>query len=170
MPSPCEILLNHTSYRPGHQPTHVDLDQVRDYLITQKSKQKFYYDKRHNAKLLNDIEPGQEVLFLSPLDHKSYIEGTVVSQAQEPRSYILEAQGHRYRRNRQQIHPITTHIDSPFTRPYADTITTHTVPTISEPSHSVITQQMHTIPVITRPLLQTPPKCIQSEKIPHKPP
>ena len=93
LPSPHEILLNCTSYRHRHQPTHVDLDQVRDYLITKKSKQKFHYDKRHNAKLLNDLEPGQEVLFLSPIDHKSYIEGTVVSQVQEPRSYILEAQG-----------------------------------------------------------------------------
>ena len=53
--------------------------------------------KRHNARLLNDLEPGQEVLVLSPIDHKSCIEDTVVSQAQEPRSYILEAQGHRYR-------------------------------------------------------------------------
>ena len=171
LPSPCEILMNCTSYKPGHQPTHVDLDQVRDYLITQKSKQKFYYSKRHKAKPLNDLEPGQEVLFLSPVDHKSYIEGTVVSQAQEPRSYMLEAQGHRYRWNRQQICPITTHIDSPFTRPCADTTPQpHTIPTIPGPPHSVITQQMHTIPVITRPLPQTQPKCIQSKKTPHKSP
>ena len=96
LPSPHEIPLNCTSYRPRHQPTHVDLDQVRDYLITKKSKQKFYYDKKHNARLLNDLDPVQEVLFLSLIDHKSYIEGTVVCQAQEPRSYILEAQGRRY--------------------------------------------------------------------------
>ena len=75
----------------------------------------------HNARLLHDLEPGQEVLVLSPIDHKSYIEGTVVSQAQEPRSYILESQGCRYRWNRQHICPITTHIESPFTRPCTDT-------------------------------------------------
>ena len=123
----------------------------------------------HNTKLLNDLEPGQEVLFLIPVDHKSYIEDTVVSQAQEPRSYILEAQGHRYRQNRQHIHPITTHIDSPFTRPCTDTTPqSHTIPTTSGPSHSVITQQMHTIPIITRPLPQTQPKFIQSKKILHQ--
>ena len=67
--------------------------------------------------------------------------------------------------------PITTHIDSPFTRPCADTTPqSHTIPTISGPSHSVITEQMHTIPVITRPLPQTQTRCIQSEKIPHKTP
>ena len=171
LPSLHEILMNRTSYRPRHQPTHVDLDQVRDYLITQKSKQKFYYDKRHNAKLLNNLEPGQEVLFLSPIDHKPYIEGTVVNQAQEPRSYILEAQGCRYRQNRQHICPITTHIDSPFTRPCVDTTPqSHTIPTIPGPSHPATTQQMHTIPVITRPLPQTQPKCIQSKKIPHNSP
>ena len=90
LPSPHELLMNCTSYRPRHEPTHVDLDQVRDYLITQNSKQKFHYDKRHKVKQLNDLEQGQDILFLSPINHKSYSEGTVVSQAQEPRSYILE--------------------------------------------------------------------------------
>ena len=41
LPSPHKILMNRTSYRPGHQPTHVDLDQVRDYLITQSPNKSF---------------------------------------------------------------------------------------------------------------------------------
>ena len=82
---------------------------------------------------------------------------------------MLEAQGCRYRHNRQHICPITTHTDSPFTRPCADTTPqSHTVPTISGPSQSDTTPQIHTIPVITGPLPQAQPKCIQSKKIPHK--
>ena len=132
----------------------------------------FYYDKRHKARLLEDLEPGQEVLFLSSTDHMSYKEGTIISQAQEQRSYILETQGNRYRCNRQHTHPINTHIDSPFTRLCTETaLQTHTTPTISGPSPSDTTEQRHTIPVITRPLPQIKPKFIQSKKIlPQNPP
>ena len=49
LPSPHEILLNHTSHRPGMRLTSVDLEQVRDYLITKKAQQKVHYDKRHRA-------------------------------------------------------------------------------------------------------------------------
>ena len=84
---------------------------------------------------LDDLVPGQDVLFLSPANQTSYLEGTVIGQAQMPRSYLIEAQGCRYRCNRQHICPINTHIDSPFSRPYTDTTTqTHTIPVISGPS------------------------------------
>ena len=49
LPSPHEILLNHTNYRPGMPLTPVDLEQVRDYLMTKKAQQKDHYDKRHRA-------------------------------------------------------------------------------------------------------------------------
>ena len=38
LPSPHEILLNHTNYRPGKPSTPVDLEPVRDYLITKKAQ------------------------------------------------------------------------------------------------------------------------------------
>ena len=77
-----------------------------------------------------------------------------------PRSYLIEAQGHRYRCNRQHICPTNTHIDSPFSRPYTDTTPqTHTIPVISGPS------------LITRPPLPPKePKFIWSEKIPQPTP
>ena len=53
----------------------------------------------------------------------SYLEGTIVSHANTPRSYIIKAQGHRYRHNRQHIRPINTDPPSPLSRPY-----THTTP------------------------------------------
>ena len=117
LPSPCEILLNCTDPKPGHPPTPINLEQVRDYLITKKSTQKHYYDTRHNTRPLPDLSPGQDVLFLSPVDQMSYLEGTIVSQASTPRSYIIEAQGRRYRHNRQHIKPINTDPPSPLARP-----------------------------------------------------
>ena len=132
--SPCEILLNRTDPKPGHPSTPIDLEQVRDYLITKKSVQKHYYDKRHNTRPLPDLSPRQDVLFLSPVDQTSYLEGTIVSQANTPRSYIIESQGHRYRCNRQHIKPINTDPPSLLARPYMHTAhQSHNNPIISGP-------------------------------------
>ena len=79
LPSPHEILLNCTDPKPGHPATPINLEQVRDYLITKRSAQKHYYDRRHNTRPLPDLSPGQDVLFLSPVDQMSYLEGTIVS-------------------------------------------------------------------------------------------
>ena len=49
LPSPCEI-LNHRDPRPGQPSTPIDLEHIRDYLITKKSTRKHYYDKKHNAR------------------------------------------------------------------------------------------------------------------------
>ena len=91
LPSPHEILLNCTDPKPGHLSTPIDLEQVRDYLITKKSVQKHYYNKRHNTRPLPNLSPSQDVLFLSPVDQMSYLEGTIVSGANTPRSCIIEA-------------------------------------------------------------------------------
>ena len=79
LPSPRKILLNCTDPKPGHPSTPINLEQVRDYLITKKSTQKHYYDTRHNTRPLPDLSPSQDVLFLSPVDQMSYLEGTIVS-------------------------------------------------------------------------------------------
>ena len=86
----------------------------------------------------------------------SYLEGAIVGQAQTPRSYIIAAQGCRYRHKRQNICPINTGIVSPFSEPSTHiTPQTHTNSNISGPSH------------LSRP--PSPPKelhVVQSEKIP----
>ena len=81
MPSPREILHNRTETRPGKPSTPVDMEAVRDYLITKKISQKQYHDKTHNVKPLPDLSQGQEVLFLSPADPNQYIEGTVLAKS-----------------------------------------------------------------------------------------
>ena len=59
--------------------------------------QKHYYNRRHNTRPLPDLSPGQDILFLSPMDQTSY----------------------RY--NRQHIRPINTDPPSPLSRPYMHT-------------------------------------------------
>ena len=52
LPSPREILHNHTKEHPG-QPSHpIDCEQVRNYLLDKKTTQKEYHDKSHNARPL----------------------------------------------------------------------------------------------------------------------
>ena len=151
LPSPCKILLNRTDPKTGHPSTPIDLEQVRDYLITKKSVQKHYYDKRHNTRPLPDVSPRQDVLFLSLADQMSYLEGTIVSQANTPRSYIIEAQGCRYRCNRQHIKPVNTNPPSLLARPFMHAAhQSHNNPIISGPQN-ISTLQIHNNPIISGP-------------------
>ena len=103
LPSPQEILHNCIEACPGKPSTPVDMEAVRDYLITKKNLQKEYHDKTHNAKSLPDLSQDQEVLFLSPADPNQYIEGMVLARAPQPRSYLLESQGKTYCSTHQHI-------------------------------------------------------------------
>ena len=163
---PSQILLNCTDPKPGHPSAPTDLEQVRDYLITKTSVQKHYYDKRHNTRPLPDLSPRQDVLFLSLVDQISYLEGTIVSQANTPRSYIIEAQGHRYRCNRQHIKPMNTDPALPLARPYTHTEhQSHNTPIILGPQESTLTipnthttPQIHNNPIISGPQNITTPQ------------
>ena len=116
LPSPREILHSLTDDRPGKPSRPVHFTQIRNYLISQKGKQKDNHDSRHQAKPLPELQPGQ-VLFLSPVDNKSeYIPGTILSPSSTPRSYKIEANGRIYCRTRQHIctihtiHPLQDHV------------------------------------------------------------
>ena len=109
--SPREILHNRTQNRLG-QPSHpIDFEEVRDYLIVQKSRQKRHYNKRHNIKEWPELNPGQSLLFPSPADVNIYIEGTITGPSTTPHSYIIEAQGRTYHHNREHIRLLN--IDNP---------------------------------------------------------
>ena len=118
LPSSREILHNLTEDRPGKPSQPVNFGQIRNYLISQNGKQKDNHDCRHQAKSLPELQPGQQVLFLSPVNNKSeYIPGTILSPSSTPRSYKIEAKGRIYHHTRQHIHTINT--IQPFTRPCA---------------------------------------------------
>ena len=93
LPSPREILHNHTEECPG-QPSHpIDCEQVRNYLLDKKEIQKKYHDQCHNVKPFPEVIPGQKGLFLSPKEQNQYIKGTVTTKASTPRSYYIKSQG-----------------------------------------------------------------------------
>ena len=99
LPSPREILHNRTQDQTGQPPHPVDFEEVRNYLIPQKSTEKRHYDKRHNIRDLPELHPG-------PADTNIYIEGTITGPSTTPHSYTIEAQGRTYCCNREHIQPL----------------------------------------------------------------
>ena len=90
------------------------------------------------------------------MDQTSYLEGTNGSHASTPRSYIIEAQGCRYRCNRQHIRPINSDSLSPFSRPYI-----HTRP---QSHNTSIISQTQSISGPPQPLSE--PKVVWNSKMP----
>ena len=110
MPLPREILHNRTIQHPSKPSQPIDMERVRNFLLSLKQCQCIQFDKVHGACALSELPPGQEVLFRSPTDDK-YIPGTIVNKATIPHSYIVEAQGKKCRRTREHLKPI--HINLP---------------------------------------------------------
>ena len=80
LPSLQEILHNCIEEHPGKPSQPVDMEAVRNYLITKKTSQKDNHDKAHNVKPLSELIQGQVVLFLSTADPNQYIEGTIITK------------------------------------------------------------------------------------------
>ena len=109
MSYPHEILHNRTFQHPSKP---VDMESVRNYLISHRQSQKTYFDKAHGTHDLIELGPRQEVLFRSPVEDE-YIPRTIVKWAAVPCSYIMEAQGKRYCRTREHLWPIHHNLPNP---------------------------------------------------------
>ena len=92
MPSPSEILQNRTIQCPSKPFTPVNTEHIWNYLLAKKKSQKQYFNRAQNTKEMKQLDPGQEVLFLSPAEH-TYIPSTIAGKASTPQSYHIEAQG-----------------------------------------------------------------------------
>ena len=92
MHSPREILHNRMIQYSGRPSTLINMETGQNHLIAKKKSQKQYFDKVHNVKLLSQLNPNQEVLFLSPADQCSYIPSTNIDKTSTPGSYNIEAQ------------------------------------------------------------------------------
>ena len=57
------------------------------------------------------------MLFLTPCESDTYLEGTITAPVTTPQSYFMEAQERTYHQTQQHICPINSDIPSPFTRP-----------------------------------------------------
>ena len=90
------------------------LEQFRQKDASLKTRQKTDFDRRHSAKTLPDLPPGEHAWLP---DQKA--EGTVVDRAGSPRSYVVETPNGQLRRNRRHLNllPGTLKADAVATSP-----------------------------------------------------
>ena len=77
------------------------LEQFREKDASLKARQKKNFDKRHFAKNLSDLSPGERVWLP---DHR--VEGTVLDKGGPPGSYEVETPNGELRRNRRHLNPL----------------------------------------------------------------
>ena len=111
MPSPWEILHNRTFQCPSKPLTPVNMECICNYLVSKCHSQKQSFNRAHGIRQLQELQPSQEVLLLSPAADQ-YIPGTIINKATVLHSYFVEAQGKRYSRTREHIRPI--HLNIPL--------------------------------------------------------
>ena len=107
-----EILHNRTIQQPGRPSQPIDLEKVRNFLISRRQAQCDQFNKAHGFWALSELPSGQEVLFKSPADNE-YIPGTKTEKAPVPHSYIIDAQGRKYCRTREHVQPIHLNLPPP---------------------------------------------------------
>ena len=84
---------------PSHlEPNWPYLEQFREKDSAVKSKHKKNFDRRHSAKSLPDLFPGDPVWLPS-----KKVEGTVIDKAGTPRSYTVATPNGQLRRNRRHL-------------------------------------------------------------------
>ena len=74
MPAPHEILHNRTIQQPGRPSQLVDMEMIRNFLISKWQAQCDQFNKAHGVRALPELPPGQEVLLRSPASDE-YIPG-----------------------------------------------------------------------------------------------
>ena len=117
MPSPQEILHNHTEEHHGQPSHYIDYEEICNYLITKKDEQKDHHDCKHKACPQSELYTGQEVFFHSYTKPNAYIESIITAPTTTPHNYIVEAWGRTCHWTQQHMHPINSDIPSLLARP-----------------------------------------------------
>lgn len=123
--SPAQLLM---SRRPRNliptkkdllKPCTYDLNTVRKQLDENKEKQKYYHDKKASAE--QPVLVKGDPVTMSPLPGTNkWLPAKVIGHHHEPRSYIVEYNGKKYRRNRRDLHLSTYNAyDRATSAPYA---------------------------------------------------
>ena len=167
MPALHEILHNRTIQWPGRPSQLVDMEKIRNFLISKRQAQCDQFNKAHRVWALPELPPGQEALFRSPASDE-YIPGTIIEKAPALQSYFIEAQGKKYCRTREHVQPIHLNLPPPqqsaeshkqqcFTRPSAPD---HTKQAFARPAplpQSLIPRPIKGKPCLARPSVLTRP-------------
>ena len=88
-------------------PKQIDLKEVRKALDQSKKSQKHYYDAKH-PRDLPPLKAGDPVRMSPFPGTKNWVPATIVRHHEEPRSYVVDREGRKYRRNRQHLR-LATH-------------------------------------------------------------
>lgn len=84
-------------------PALPDYDEVGAKEKEKRKNDARYFDKRHRARTLRPLVPGEDVWVTD-----ARVEGTVISQHNTPRSYIVQGPQGTLRRNRHHLVPLQT--------------------------------------------------------------
>ena len=71
-----------------------------------KQMNEYYYNRRHGARTLDPLEPGDMVRMKIPGDKQWSQPAVVTGSTDYPRSYVVDTEGGVYRRNRQQLEKV----------------------------------------------------------------
>lgn len=88
------------------KPQTLNIPEIRQQMDKGKETQRFYHDR--NAKYdLPALKKGDPVSMTPLPGTKEWLPATVVAKHDNPRSYIVEYRGHKYRRNRKDLRTST---------------------------------------------------------------
>ena len=127
------------------------MECVHNFLLAKRQNQRQYFDQAHNAKEEQQLDPGHEVLFLSPAESK-YIPRTIISRASTLHSYNIEAQGKWYHRAGEHIRHIHLNIfKHPLPQPKTQTPKPSHISKPSLPNRSLLytTLSICSLPKVT---------------------
>ena len=82
------------------RPAVPSMDKLRQSDKSSKAKAKEAYDRRHGARVLQDLQPGDLVLMKTEKEEKWSQPGTVVTSDPENRTYLVNTPHGTLRRNR----------------------------------------------------------------------
>jgi hypothetical protein len=88
------------------KPREVDQESLRQRDAAFKQKQKKNHDRRHGARPLPELRPGDPVLFLREGNKEK--QPAVVLEKCAPRSYVLQTPSGNVRRNRRHVWSLPT--------------------------------------------------------------
>ena len=115
----------------------MSFEEGQSYLITKRTTQKEYYDRRHRAVPLAEIHQGQDI-FVSPSQPNTYIPGIIILPASQSRSYIIKSQGRQCYRTAHHIYTFNYTANTLFLRSHTDPQPVTTAP-ITRPKTQHIT-------------------------------
>ena len=89
------------------EPRSYNRADVKERFDKEKARQTFYYNKKAGQNL-PVLEPGDPVRMTPLPGSKQWLPGTVIQHHRTPRSYVIDHNGRRYRRNRRHLR-LATH-------------------------------------------------------------